>query len=685
MAKYSITHYNLETVGGYLLAATSGVANYGLKAGGYYIPVITNTAAFTEEEETVEADSNPGDRLTFSGKLTGRIACSGTCGGDLLNLSGIKNVLYPVLCNETFNTMQFALIPDTNGNYIAAPERGGTLGHAVKLWAENGTRSSSIVPIAPEDVDTSKDLSVPYSNGKYTLTKHGDDKDNTFYTVNLGAPITMSAYGANTARIPLVLLSADSGGGLYTLEITTQNHVINNCSVGYSATPSTRFVPCTKMGVSNTISPYLFLFGDRLSYSGPGEITDGGDSAGLNSDNALSNNESGSRNPYQRDNAIISPIGGKTGNKGGNGTFETGGNSTTATDTAGQTYIYNKDADGNETKTKGAIQGIEAIPSTGGGVYIYKMNAGDVGKVISKMWDPDAADAITKYFAGGAGSAILRMYMCPFEADNSLEKNIYIGGYDTGVSSYSVKQYKLNTPVAEFDWDPFFDSFADYDTHAEIWLPFVGFRELSPDKYTGTHVKIYRSLDFLSGIIVYNIQGKTTATKEDGYERTSDTILDTFTGNMASDIPYSQASMSNALSGTMGALQSGASAAGKALSGLFTGNIAAALGALISGGVGVGTNSMSARRREYTADYTTGGNAALMQSLHIYMLMYRPVQSVAANKAHYTGYNSRAYVDHISNLGDNIYVKMAAVYLGNNIPDDYKSDIVALLQKGVYT
>lgn len=401
------------------------------------------------------------------------------------------------------------------------------------------------------------------------------------------------------------------------------------------------------------------------------KIQDQGQSGGANTNGGTS----GSREPYQ-----YPSYGGSDGINiiGGNGTHKFFKESSIPVN--GNNIVSNLTDEEN-----GDISSIftNAHTSGTGGIRIYDLDSTKIEQLYGKIWDDNAADAISKYFAGNIGNTILRIYKIMVAPETMGTRNIYLGKYDTGISSDVCKQYK-HMNLGTLQLPEYYGSFLDYQSKLMVFLPFSGWHDLMPDKYISptnapSTITVYLDVDFLAGIGTYNLM----VTMQDGQ-----VIIDNFNADFASDIPITSSQMSSAMNGLSsilsGAVALGAGAATLASGGLTIPQTIAAVSGIAGGATAAGLGMANIGRSTYNEQGGAGRNYGFLQPYNIYFMLFRPVQTVAENEVYYNGYQSRKTVT-IENLENDSFSKMLSIRLPDSIPSDVKEDIVNIMtSRGFY-
>ena len=136
----------------------------------------------------------------------------------------------------------------------------------------------------------------------------------------------------------------------------------------------------------------------------------------------------------------------------------------------------------------------------------YSLTAGQLMNLASFCWSTNLWDTMKKFYTSPA-DAILGLMFIPFSPATSGSRNVYIGNIDTGVGASLVNvQFQkmscgsIKVPLAT-------KSYLDYApyTKYQIFLPFIGFRELDADEVSGHTVGVTYLNDLLSGSCVANV------------------------------------------------------------------------------------------------------------------------------------------------------------------------------------
>lgn len=349
-------------------------------------------------------------------------------------------------------------------------------------------------------------------------------------------------------------------------------------------------------------------------------------------------------------------------------------------------------------KVEGESIGTEALGTPdeflGTGLNLYEFPyTYSLQNFLKILWSDTQSfkDMLANTFQNNLANCVLRIYAAKFTPEHASDTavNIKLGSYETDVAAYKMKQYSSGS-LGTFTLSEYYGSFLDYETKLEIFLPFVGFRELMPDKYISQYktnnafsINIWYQIDWLAGQIAYILY--TGSINDNGYMNENTTPADIFTGNIAAEIPIASSQISNLLGSFVSGLGSAAGAAVSANNLLAgSGNTAAALAGVGLGLAGAATSALGFQKQTYTVQGSYGGNVGMLMPQEPYLIIYRPIQYKGYQKAHYLGYNMKLTLTAIGQLPANNFFKFDSVYLKGNIPADIKEDILQQLKQGVY-
>ena len=307
---------------------------------------------------------------------------------------------------------------------------------------------------------------------------------------------------------------------------------------------------------------------------------------------------------------------------------------------------------------------IDAIST--GLLTIFKPTLTQIQSLGDYLWsNAFDVDTLKKLF-GDPMDAIIGLSIVPVNPPAGGSKNVKVGNIDTGISmSYLSRQF-VEKDLGSLSIDPYIGSFMDYSpyTKIQIYLPYVGFRELSPEDVMGCTLNIKYIIDVLTGgcNAVINVSGKGAI-----YQ---------FNGSCIANVPLTALNYS-------GAIQNAISAVGSLVTtgaGIASGNPALAG----VGGVSLATRAANAAintKPTIQRSGNAGGASGLCAVQYPYAIIERPRLSTPAN---YNGF-----------IGNTLNVTMTigscdgltmveAIHLDNVLcTENEREELMKMLHEGV--
>lgn len=307
---------------------------------------------------------------------------------------------------------------------------------------------------------------------------------------------------------------------------------------------------------------------------------------------------------------------------------------------------------------------IDAIST--GLLTIFKPTLSQIQSLGDYLWsNAFDVDTLKKLF-GDPMDAIIGLSIVPVNPPAGGSKNVKVGNIDTGISmSYLSRQF-VEKDLGSLSIDPYIGSFMDYSpyTKIQIYLPYIGFRELSPEDVMGTTISIKYIIDVLTGgcNAILNVSGKGAI-----YQ---------FNGSCIANVPLTALNYS-------GAIQNAISAVGS----LVTAGAGVASGNPALAGVGVvglatrATNAVINTKPTIQRSGNAGGASGLCGVQYAYAIIERPRLSTPAN---YNGF-----------IGNTLNVTMTigscdgltmveAIHLDNVLcTENEREELMKMLHEGV--
>lgn len=334
--------------------------------------------------------------------------------------------------------------------------------------------------------------------------------------------------------------------------------------------------------------------------------------------------------------------------------------------------------------------GGDSIPGQGGGTFDNPTDPISLPDLPShgvtdfiKLWNPSSDDMVRLtelLFTGNIFTQAIRdLIGQPIDYIVSLgivPVPLSIGGVsvpfklahqDAGFNMYGVTQQYMRWSCGSVLVPLYWNNFLDFEPHTSIqlYLPFIGFRDVLPSDIVGKTVSITYHLDVFTGACV-------------AYVANEDTILYQYNGTCLSPIPFAAEQMQNLVSGFVGLLGSAATA-GAVLTGGFAAGIAKSI--LAGSAIGAASSVLSLPEHKTQHGGNAGSTVGLLSSRKPYFVLNRPRQAVASAQGTYSGFATWYTVESFGQLDG--YTQVAECHLHDIPATDWElQEIERLLKEG---
>lgn len=319
-----------------------------------------------------------------------------------------------------------------------------------------------------------------------------------------------------------------------------------------------------------------------------------------------------------------------------------------------------------------------------GFVVIYNPSVTQIRELAYFMWSGDFADLIKKVFREPFQALIsLKILFCPIVSGP--EQTVWLGNVETDVAMPKVTQQFIDVDMGSIQINEYFGSFADYEpyTRIQIFLPFIGYKELNTDEVMNSTLSLSYRVDVYSGACIAFLTITKTINGTD-----LDAILYQFDGNCAMEIPFT----SNDNSRYIAAILNSASSASMAVANtsnftpsqqptqwtkgekasLTIGSLAPVANGLI--------DIMATKPNVQRAGALAGAVAALGVK-QPYVIIHRPIKHMPSNYSHYLGIPSNLAKKLSAVTG---YTIVSQIFLSSAIATEHEITMITeILKSGV--
>ena len=330
----------------------------------------------------------------------------------------------------------------------------------------------------------------------------------------------------------------------------------------------------------------------------------------------------------------------------------------------------------NDTIGLPSLPGLGALD--GGMITLYELTAADMANFFSDMWS--FWEGIKAYFADPLDFIMGCMIMpfSPFTSGRYFPKF----GADTWNYSFKVvSQQYFNLSLGMIDIDKYYDSCFDWDPYQkiQIFIPYVGYRELPVDQVNGKTIQLTYHIDCMSGEFVAFVHTPNTSL---GGKPQVEQIICQFAGTMGVRIPLHRQSFDNMVSAGINLLGGAVGMAAGGLSqaaGLEGGDLNS--NQIASQASAATVSAVNAGKRNVIRSGSIGADAGYMSSQRPFIIRTLPRQSLPVRYMELEGYPCNMYGPVADFTG---FVAVEMIKLRVNCTEPEKEMIEQLMRGGVY-
>lgn len=301
------------------------------------------------------------------------------------------------------------------------------------------------------------------------------------------------------------------------------------------------------------------------------------------------------------------------------------------------------------------------LPTGGSGlatgfIRAYQPTATQLNNLASELWDENFWQQIRK-IQNDPMEAIISLHSIPFSVAGS-SAVCKIGNYVSNVSMPVVSAQYHKRNLGSLYIPEHWASALDYSPYVtvDLFVPFLGIRSVQVDDIVGRTISLEYNVDVITGASVIHL-------------KSGNSVLYTWNTNLMAGHPISSSSMALLYQGIAGAV-------GSALSGMTAG-----VGGAVGGAIGGAINVALSKHSSVSRGGSIAGNSGILGNFTPYIIIHRPIQSLASGFAHFKGYPSNITTSLSSVSG---YTEVESVHLsGITCTDSEKAEIEALLYNGV--
>lgn len=291
----------------------------------------------------------------------------------------------------------------------------------------------------------------------------------------------------------------------------------------------------------------------------------------------------------------------------------------------------NGNGDGNDggdgEYPPGIIEGADVPPlpnvsaANCGLVTIYNPSLAQMQSLGSYLWsNMFDLDTFKKLFTDPM-DAIVGLAIVPAVPSSGGSKNIKFGNVDSGINcSYLATQF-VSVDMGSVRIKKDIGSFLDYTaTKISIYLPYLGFRDLSPDDVMGDNIKVVYNIDVLTGACAAFIK-----TSKRG-------VLYAYNGSCITNVAVTGQNFSGAIQNAVSTVASGAGVIAGMATGAAPVTAMSAISMLKSA-----ANTAFNSKPDIQRSGNLGGSAGILSVQKPFIVIQRPEYDPPSNLASYVG------------------------------------------------
>lgn len=305
-----------------------------------------------------------------------------------------------------------------------------------------------------------------------------------------------------------------------------------------------------------------------------------------------------------------------------------------------------------------------------GMITLWRVTQADINDIGQILWSSSFIDSLVKSFYSPI-DAIISLNLIP-----SIE-NVYtygtgeiaLGNYNTKIVAPKLASQFFDVDMGTYTFDEYWASALDYNpyTTIQLFLPYIGMVNLSPDDVMSKTIHVVYVCDVLTGQLNARVFVST---------ETGETLLYTFNGNFAINIPITGANYSEvykaAIQGTVGLA--------KNFIGMGTGSAMGIMGSALDV-VSDTANATSSAKIQYQNGSSMSLTSGYLAPQFCYVIISRPIQSLAKDYNKFVGYPSNITAK-LSTLSG--FTMVEDIHLENlSATDNEIDEIESLLKSGV--
>lgn len=332
------------------------------------------------------------------------------------------------------------------------------------------------------------------------------------------------------------------------------------------------------------------------------------------------------------------------------------------------------------------LPGAPSIPTavSTGFMKLYNPTDAEIQALCAELTQDSFLDDLRKYFGNNPLDFIVGLQVVPgaFSVDNQ-KYTIKYGSYQSQVGMCPITDEFTELDFGTLQLGEIYGNWEDYNPHTKmsIYLPYIGIKDLDPDRIQGTLLSLKYHIDAVTGSIVARL----TSTRKDNKNRNAEYLVGQWAGQAAYTIPLTNVQHNAAVNAVIGVV-SAAVSVGAAVATSGT-SVAAQAATAAAVGTSIGNAALSgahAGKTDITMQGSVSGSLAFFTGHDAYIQIEYPLDGRPDDYDHIIGKPSNITTD-LNHQPAGSYIEFINVDVsGVNAPQEEKAAIVEMLKGGVY-
>lgn len=325
-----------------------------------------------------------------------------------------------------------------------------------------------------------------------------------------------------------------------------------------------------------------------------------------------------------------------------------------------------------------ALPSIPSAVSTGF-IKLYNPTDSEISALGRELTSDSALNILNKFFGNNPLDFIVGLQVVPgnFEIDESMKYHINYGSYNSSVGMYKITNENCVINYGTLELKETYGSWEDYNPHTRmmIYLPYIGIRDIDPDRIQGTRLNLKYYVNAITGSILAVL----TSTRVDSDNKGAELLVGQWSGQASYTIPLTNTQHNSAVNAVIGVVSAGIGiGAGIATGGLSVpATVGLAGNALLSGA--------KATKTDLTMQGGVSGSLSFFTGHDAYIQIEYPKEGRPTKYDHIIGKPSNLTTD-IKHQPLNNYIEFVEIDVANvSAPNEEKQMIVNMLKGGIYT